>query len=490
MGHRVHVELALSADSMLHAYDVYAPDLVVCPILKRPVPEAIWEATATPVWIVHPGVAGDRGPHSIDWCVTRKDARWGVTVLEASAEMDAGHVWATEDFDVPPDATKSYIYRCLAVPAAARCLARALRALESGARPTPQHPGMPGTLRPSMDSRRDRSVDWAAPAIDVCRVVRASDSAPGARCVLGAPHAPDAEYFAYGAIVESAPPAGLLAAVRPGDLLAQRDGAVLVAAGDGTALWLSHLRRPKAPGDTARHIKLKATAVLPPAVAASLPTLPAPPLRVEPFGARPATWQEAWYGVSPGGAAVVRWEVQGGAFGPSQCAGIREAITAAVADPDTQVLVLAGSPQAFSNGIDLNGVMASADPPSAAWDAITSINDLVRDIFSVSRVPVVSALAGGAGAGGVMTALAADAVWAHGDVVLNPHYRTMGLTGSEYWTYFLPRKCGVAMASALTDAAQVRGSCRGWLELDGVGMRGSAAGLAGSLMRAVASLRL
>jgi putative two-component system hydrogenase maturation factor HypX/HoxX len=34
--------------------------------------------------------------------------------------------------------------------------------------------------------------------------------------------------------------------------------------------------------------------------------------------------------------------------------------------------------------------------------------------------------------------------------MLNPHYRTMGLFGSEYWTYVLPRRVGDEQAQALT----------------------------------------
>ena len=55
---------------------------------------------------------------------------------------------------------------------------------------------------------------------------------------------------------------------------------------------------------------------------------------------------------------------------------------------------------------------------------------------------VVVAVGGNAGAGGVMLALGADRVVLRDGVVLNPHYRTMGLFGSEYWTYVLPRRIG------------------------------------------------
>jgi putative two-component system hydrogenase maturation factor HypX/HoxX len=48
---------------------------------------------------------------------------------------------------------------------------------------------------------------------------------------------------------------------------------------------------------------------------------------------------------------------------------------------------------------------------------------------------------------------AADEVWLRRGVVLNPHYRLMGLSGSEYWTYLLPRRVGQAEADRLMQDA-------------------------------------
>ena len=62
----------------------------------------------------------------------------------------------------------------------------------------------------------------------------------------------------------------------------------------------------------------------------------------------------------------------------------------------------------------------------------------------------MAALAGNAAAGGLMLALAADGVWCRAGAVLNPHYRLMGLHGSEYWTYTLPRRVGARQAARLT----------------------------------------
>ena len=47
--------------------------------------------------------------------------------------------------------------------------------------------------------------------------------------------------------------------------------------------------------------------------------------------------------------------------------------------------------------------------------------------------------------------LACDFVVARDGVVLNPHYKTLGLTGSEYHTYSLPKRVGEVEAQKLLD---------------------------------------
>jgi putative two-component system protein, hydrogenase maturation factor HypX/HoxX len=71
---------------------------------------------------------------------------------------------------------------------------------------------------------------------------------------------------------------------------------------------------------------------------------------------------------------------------------------------------------------------------------------------------VIAGLCGNAGAGGATLALAADYVLAREGVVLNPHYKGMGLYGSEYWTYTLPRRVGAAQAFAITEGCRPMGT--------------------------------
>jgi putative two-component system hydrogenase maturation factor HypX/HoxX len=53
-----------------------------------------------------------------------------------------------------------------------------------------------------------------------------------------------------------------------------------------------------------------------------------------------------------------------------------------------------------------------------------------------------------------MTAIAADAVWSHTDVLLNPHYGGSGLYGCEHWTHTLPRRVGESNAARIIAGMQ------------------------------------
>jgi len=119
-GHCVSVELALSDEVMRDAVRCADPDLVIAPMLTTAIPADIW--SARPCFIVHPGPRGDRGPSSLDWAIMSGTGRWGVTVLQANAEMDAGDIWSAVEFPVPR-CSKSSLYRTEVADAALGCFA-------------------------------------------------------------------------------------------------------------------------------------------------------------------------------------------------------------------------------------------------------------------------------------------------------------------------------------------------------------------------------
>ncbi len=377
---------------------------------------------------MHPGPKGDRGPSSLDWAIELGMAEWGVTVLEADAEADAGDIWATRTFPTR-DAGKSSLYRHEVRTAAVDAVVEAVTAVAGGRRSAEPldyaDPRVTGRLRPAdaatgshdrLGRRLDRHRDPPHP----CR--------RGPSGVLDT--IAGREFHLFGAHRE-----GVLRG-EPGEIVAQRTGAICRATVDG-AVWITHL---KAPG----HFKLPAAQVLAPDV----PELPAP-IHAPPF--TPPTLREISY-AERRGVGYLHFDFYNGAMSTGQCRRLLDAYRYA-RSRKTKVIVLMGGLDFFSNGIHLNVIEAADDPGQESWENLTAINDVVREIVETDSHLVISALTGDAAAGGVPFAMAADHVLAREDVVLNPYYRHMGgLYGSEYWTYLLPRRVGAEIAAALTSA--------------------------------------
>ncbi|MEU9303626.1 enoyl-CoA hydratase-related protein [Streptomyces sp. NPDC048269] len=427
-GHSVAVELALPHVPLADAVRRHRPDLVLAPMLRTAIPEEVWAAHTC--LIVHPGPVGDRGPSSLDWAIHEQATRWGVTVLQAEAEMDAGPVWAHVECPVPP-VGKSDLYRGEIADAALEAVHLAVDRFASGTyTPRPQATGHP---RPAL-RQEHRRIDWEAdPTERVLRVLRAADSQPGVRDELL-----DGEWFLHGGHPEDR------LRGRPGELLATRAGAICRATADG-AVWIPELRARRTPGGPAAP-KLPATVAL----ADRLPALrehPAP-LHADP---RRRTWSDMGYR-EEGQTGFLSFSFPGGAMSTAHCRRLLNAYRMACTRPTT-VLVLGGGRDFFSNGIHLGVIEAAADPAGESWANINAMDDLVEAVLTTTDRLVVSALGGNAAAGGAVLALAADEVWCRSGVLLNPHYRLMGLHGSEFWTYTLPRRVGTGVAERLTTEA-------------------------------------
>lgn len=417
-GHTVSVELDVN-DAVTHeAVDLFNPDVIVAPFLKRAIPEDIWRKRRC--LIVHPGIPGDRGPSALDWALLDGESEWGVTVLEAEAEMDAGPLWASVTFPLRA-ATKSSVYRGEVADAAVQAVLASVERIEAGGSgadsgresgPTRidlRDPAVRGRARP-VCRPSDRAIDWQSDSTEtVLRKIRSADGSPGVLDTL----------FGCAVRLYDAHRADGVSG-RAGDVVARCDDALARATSDG-AVWIGHVReeRPMA-------LKLPTAAVFP-AQSARLPRA---------AGYEPIRYEEE------GAVGLLHFEFYNGAMSTSQCDTLRAAYATALERP-TRVLVLMGGPDYWSNGIHLGLIEAAESPAEESWRNINAIDDLARDIITTTDRLVVSVLRGGAGAGGVFLALAADEVWASPGVVLNPHYKDMGnLYGSEYWTYLLPRRVG------------------------------------------------
>jgi putative two-component system protein, hydrogenase maturation factor HypX/HoxX len=424
-GHELSVELDIHDQVTLDAVELFRPEVVVAPFLKRAIPQSVWRRL--PCLIVHPGPQGDRGPAALDWAILRGVPTWGVTVLQADADWDTGPVWASVPFAMRP-ATKSSLYRNEVTESAVLAVRAALERLTRGAGPvaTANRSETHGWQPPVPAAQR--SIDWARDTTAVVlRKIRSADGAPGVEDLL----------LERRVRLFDARPERRLAG-RPGALIARHYEAICRATRDG-AVWIGQLRPLEGPQ---RGLKRPATLVL---------------------GSEACALPESASATEDGGSAhglEIRYEERGavgylhfafynGALSTAQCERLRAAYAQACART-TRVIVLMGGPDFWCNGMHLHCIEAASSPADESWTNINAIDDLTHDILTTGTHLTVAALRGNAAAGGVFLALAADRVLARSGIVLNPHYRNMGnLYGSEYWTYLLPRRVGSERAGAL-----------------------------------------
>ena len=428
-GHDVSVELALSPAAMREAAVLVDPDVILCPFLRERVPAAVWQHW--PTIVLHPGPEGDRGPSALDWAIGTGAPSWGVTALTAAEEMDSGDVWSTRSFRMPAGVPrKSALYSGPVADAALEVVRETIaRVADLDFRPWAQdreRRGLPGRTRPLM-RQADRAFDWSDDAERVLRAVRAADGSPGVRTELCG--LPVRAYDAH--LGQPASPGA------PGTVAARRHGAVLVRTGDGAGVWIGRLRPELV--DRGTPVKLPAAAVLGERLLAGVPYELAD-------DGRP-TYEEVSYRRA-GRVGTLTVDLYNGAMSASQGARVAAALRHALAQ-DTRVLVLRGG-DVFGTGIDLSVIEGAADPAAESWRSIRAIDEVCRLVVSCTSQLVVAAVTGDAGAGGAMLPLGADQVLLRGNRALNPHYLTMGLHGSELWTYTLPRRVGPVEADRLT----------------------------------------
>ncbi len=447
-GYTVSVELH-SGDmaQLLEGVALFKPDLILCPFLTKYLPKEIYEHTQC--LIVHPGIKGDRGPSSLDWAIQNGEPEWGVSLLEAAEEMDAGPIWSNKTFPLR-QATKSSIFYREVTQAAIDCLWEVLTYFDApNFKPEAQdysRADYKGKLLPVM-KQPDRAINWKKHKTDeILRRINAADGSPGVLDeIYGKP------VFIFNAHKE------LHLTGKPGDIIAIANHAICRATVDG-ALWIGHLKPKLESG--AKSIKLPATFVLKdllPQTSHGTTTLKSllskTIIAIEINYTKPGRHlpcQEVWY-EQEGDVAYIYFSFHNGGMSTEQC-HILLSVYQHVATLSVKVIVLMGGEECWSNGIHLNHIEVAESSADESWLNINAIDDLIYQIITTLDKLTISALRGNAGAGGAIMALAADKVFAREGVIFNPHYKNMGqLYGSEYWTYLLPKRVGLEMATSLTE---------------------------------------
>lgn len=275
----------------------------------------------------------------------------------------------------------------------------------------------------------------------------------------------DRTLYIYGGTIEDNPSIrqhiSLLGTVTK--VLGVRDEAVCIATADGKGVWISHVRRPKGK-DPALWPKVPAASclvelgILSAASAQSLRW----PSTCDWSPASWSTYQEIWVDFdvdrNRNKTAYLYFDFYNGAMSTDRCSRLIDAMNYIVSEstaesPVRAIAFMGGS--YFSNGIALNVIEAAADPAYESWLNINRIDDVVH--FILHELPArgilsIAAIRGNAAAGGVALATACDFVIAGSDVVLNPAYRAIGLSGSEYHTVSYVGRCGKVNAAKILRA--------------------------------------
>ena len=300
-GHDLSVEFDINDTVTKEAVELFKPDLVIAPYLRRAIPESVWRNHVC--LIVHPGIRGDRGPSALDWAILEDQVEWGVTVLQADAEMDAGDIWAHAEFSMR-EGTKSSLYRREVTAAAVDAVLTAIgRYEEGGYQPEPldyARDDIRGTWHPLM-KQEDRAIDWQRDTTEtVLRKIRAADGFPGVfdetdgrRYALFDAHRDDT------------------LSGEPGTLIGRRHHAVCRATVDG-AVWITHLKPVLSEERSFKRPALLALGD----VAERLPEIPEPN--------EGDTWREIFYEEADG-VGYLHFPFYNGAMSTGQCQRLEEA---------------------------------------------------------------------------------------------------------------------------------------------------------------------
>lgn len=421
-GHNVSVEFAINDEIIEESVSLFEPELVISPYLTKKIPKSVW--SKVPVIVIHPGPLGDRGPSSLDWAVLRNEKSWGVTALQANEEMDAGDIWATCRYEMRQSSKASH-YRGEVSDKTLELVDEVLNSFkDKDFTPLKQSElkDVSWHIHESM-KQECRNINWDTDTSDeIVRKINASDSHPGVMDnFLGI------SCYLFGVHKEEK------LRGEPKEILAKRDGAICVGCKNG-AIWISHLKEPK-------KFKLPSTYVLKEKLKGVKEIRI--PLYVEPTI---ETFKEITY-EQKGKIGYLGFDFYNGAMSSEQCIRLKYAIETLSEDVD--VLVLKGGKNFFSNGIHLGVLEDSAKQGEDGWSNINAMNNLIRTILFSDDVITVASFEANAGAGGVFLGLSCDYVIARESIVLNPHYKSIGLSGSEYHTYTFPRRVGVELSEKI-----------------------------------------
>ena len=418
--HKVFIKFAISKELMIEAVEEINPDIVFCPFLKQFIPNEIFENY--PTFVLHPGIIGDRGHNSLDNAINDEVKQWGVVILKANEVLDGGDIYAQSNFIMREESSKASIYRNEVTQSTLKALEQFLQNYQNkDFIPTKQ------ILNPIHKnlSQENRKINWQKDNTkQILKKINMSDSTPGVKDeILGV------ECYLFSAFIEDT----LRGETK--EILAKRDGAICIGTIDG-AIWISQIQELDS-------FKLPATYVLKDKIKGIEEKRI--PLVIE-------DERKSFYELRvqrKDEIAYLYFNFHNGAMTSTQCIKLKYAIE--YLKEECKVLVLMGADDFFSNGIHLNILEDSKKQGEDGWSNINAMNEAVKAVLLCDEIITVASFNKNSGAGGVFLGLACDYAISSENTIFNPHYKTLGLSGSEYHTFILPKRVGQTKSKELLE---------------------------------------
>ena len=418
--HKVFIKFAISKELMIEAVQEINPDIVFCPFLKQFIPSEIFENY--PTFVLHPGIIGDRGHNSLDNAINDEVKQWGVVILKANEILDGGDIYAQSNFIMREESNKASIYRNEVTQATLKAMEQFLQNYHNkDFIPTKQ------ILNPIHKnlSQENRKINWQKDNTkQILKKINMSDSTPGVKDeILGV------ECYLFSAFIEDT----LRGETK--EILAKRDGAICIGTIDG-AIWISQIQELDS-------FKLPATYVLKDKIKGIEEKRI--PLVIE-------DERKSFYELRvqrKDEIAYLYFNFHNGAMTSTQCIKLKYAIE--YLKEECKVLVLMGADDFFSNGIHLNILEDSKKQGEDGWSNINAMNEAVKAVLLCDEIITVASFNKNSGAGGVFLGLACDYAISSENTIFNPHYKTLGLSGSEYHTFILPKRVGQTKSKELLE---------------------------------------
>ena len=418
--HKVFIKFAISKELMIEVVQEINPDIVFCPFLKQFIPNEIFENY--PTFVLHPGIIGDRGHNSLDNAINDEVKQWGVVILKANEILDGGDIYAQSNFIMREESSKASIYRNEVTQSTLKALEQFLQNYQNkDFIPTKQ------ILNPIHKnlSQENRKINWQKDNTkQILKKINMSDSTPGVKDeILGV------ECYLFSAFIEDT------LRGKTKEILAKRDGAICIGTIDG-AIWILQIQELGS-------FKLPATYVLKDKIKGIEEKRI--PLVIE-------DERKSFYELRvqrKDEIAYLYFNFHNGAMTSTQCIKLKYAIE--YLKEECKVLVLMGADDFFSNGIHLNILEDSKKQGEDGWSNINAMNEAVKAVLLCDEIITVASFNKNSGAGGVFLGLACDYAISSENTIFNPHYKTLGLSGSEYHTFILPKRVGQTKSKELLE---------------------------------------